>query len=211
MLLHYHQKTFEAAASGCIIKEVVCEQCQLRYYYQMTRLAVGSGIAPYGMGQVSAEANAEHEAKMRLRDALESDCEAVACPGCGRVQQQAIDYIRRYIHRHWYPNLRVLVWVLPLLGLFLTGLFLLVARREEPGHLAKHWSEYLLAMLCWIGLWFLLRASRHWLIARGDWLQRAIRFAPPALLPQSAASATAAPVAATSAAQEININHPRAE
>src|SRR5256885_9075302 len=115
MLLHYHQKTFRAAASGCIIKEVVCEQCQLRYYYQMTRFAVGSGIAPYGMGEVAAEANAQHQAQMCLRETLESDCEAVPCPGCGRVQQHAIDYIRRQL----YPNLGALVWLLPLVGVFL--------------------------------------------------------------------------------------------
>ena len=109
----YIGKTFISTTSGSIIKEVNCEKCRQRYFYEMTRTGEGSASAPYMLGQNHAAGSAEDLAKKRLIKKLETESDMVACPKCGHVQPSMVDSVRSRA----YYGLKLASIVIPVVGL----------------------------------------------------------------------------------------------
>jgi len=184
----YVGKTFNATATGTVIKEVNCEKCALRFYYELARVAAGEADAPYYMGQGSAEERAQRRAQQNLAGKLQVDCEVVPCPQCGHVQQAMV----RFLRGRMYRTLRVLTWVLPIAGLVLTWVMAAMAKFDRPRHFEEERVIYVLVAAGFVGLWFVLMSIKRWLLARGHWLRAAMSAAPPALLPEDRPNADGA-------------------
>jgi hypothetical protein len=180
--VHYSGKIFNATATGGVLKGIACERCGGGFFYQLVRAGVATDIAHYGLGQDSAAAQAQWRAEAALAAQLQVDCEAVPCPHCGHIQQAMIDSLRERMYR----PLLVLSWVLPFLGLFITGFVALVKWANEI-RAAQDYTLCMIAAAGWVGLLPLLLGIRRRLLARGKWLQLCVLKAPPALLPHGRA------------------------
>ena len=177
----YIGKTFISTRSGSIIKEVNCEKCRLRYFYEMTRTGEGSASAPYMLGQEHAAGSAEDLAKKRLIKKLETESDMVACPKCGHVQPYMVGSVRS--RAYW--GLKLASIVVPVVGLLyvLAGYILKDDRKNPPVEGAPNWL--LIAAVACVALFAVLSGVRQLLLSRGNWRTEAMKNAPPALLPQS--------------------------
>ncbi|MGN6369172.1 MAG: hypothetical protein ACTHN5_12995 [Phycisphaerae bacterium] len=99
--MYYHAKVFTMTFTGSRIKQVSCEKCTAEFFYELTRIGVGKGSAPYGIGQKSARQRAEKAAQKNLAQKLERDVELVPCPNCRWVNTAAIHSYRKTRHKAW--------------------------------------------------------------------------------------------------------------
>jgi hypothetical protein len=185
-MLLYVGKNFTSTASGSVIKEVNCEKCRGRYYYQLARAASASASAPYYIGQAWAQTRAKKGAARKLAIKLQRDSELVPCPDCHHVQDLMIRDQRRRMHR----GLRMMAWAMPGVGLLITGVIAMVAWSAHPRRFAdEDHNPYFIAaavsVAAWIGLMLLRRFLVMRLGTRGNehLLRVAMIGAPPALLP----------------------------
>jgi hypothetical protein len=93
-------KTFTAFVRASRIVAVTCEKCHARFFYELTRIGVGRGRAPYLIGQGSAADRAAASAQKDLAKRLEGEAELVPCPKCQWVNEDAIARYRRRKYRH---------------------------------------------------------------------------------------------------------------
>src|SRR2546421_10451405 len=104
MFVHVHVESFTEYASGAVIRPVQCEQCQANYFYELARVAKGTGSAVYGIGKEAARKRARQAAEKKLAKILDADREAVPCPECGWIQSDMVSDLRRHRHR-WMRHL----------------------------------------------------------------------------------------------------------
>ncbi|MDB5292003.1 MAG: hypothetical protein JWL69_3244 [Phycisphaerales bacterium] len=103
-------KVITASLAGRRIEPVTCEKCGMGFYYELTRVGVGKGSAPYFIGQKSASNRAAVAAEQELARRLDGEAELVPCPKCHWVNH---DLIERYRRRQYLgaPLLIVIVMV----------------------------------------------------------------------------------------------------
>ena len=181
----YFGKVYNATAAGGVIRCVACERCGRHFFYQLIRMGSGFAAASYNVGQESAEAQAQSRAEASVAAALQVGCEVVPCPYCGHIQQQMIDFLRSRTYR----ALVVLSWLLPCIGLFVTGFIALAKWANQPRR-EPDYSLCIIAAAGCLGLAPLLLGIRKWLLGRGTWLQKCINSAPLALIPEGVADET---------------------
>lgn len=92
-------KVFTATEAGQRLETVTCEKCRTVFHYELTRVGVGKGSAPYMLGQHSAADRAGSAAKRDLTKRLSEEAELVPCPKCHWVNQDLIDRYRRRQYR----------------------------------------------------------------------------------------------------------------
>jgi hypothetical protein len=90
LVIVFRGKTFTHTNSGSAPRAVICEQCNCKYFYQLTRTTRSSTNSPFRMLDERAQQVAEERAKESLKTALESDIDPVACPKCGWVQEDMV-------------------------------------------------------------------------------------------------------------------------
>src|SRR6266550_517808 len=132
----YFGKAYNATATGSVIKGVACERCGGHFFYELARVGAAIASAPYYLGQDSAAAQAQWRAEASLAAKLQVECELVPCPHCGHIQEQMIDFLRLRMYR----PLLVLSWVLPFIGLFITGFIALAKWANEPRGVNQDYS-----------------------------------------------------------------------
>jgi hypothetical protein len=120
-------KVFTATQTGQRLERVTCEKCGTVFHYELTRVGLGKGSAPYLIGQAAASQRAEAAAEKDLRKRLDEEAELVACPKCHWVNQELIDRYRRRQYRR-APLLIVVIFIAgfvaaPMLGAGLTEAF----------------------------------------------------------------------------------------
>jgi MFS family permease len=120
-------KIFTATEAGQRLEGVTCEKCGTAFHYELTRVGVGKGSAPYLLGQASAAGRAGSAATRDLAKRLSEEAELVPCPKCHWVNQDLVDRYRRRQYRR-APLLIVIVVVAgfvaaPILGAGLTEAF----------------------------------------------------------------------------------------
>jgi hypothetical protein len=91
----YVGKRFTSVATGRRIVEVDCETCQTKFYYELVRQGRGVGVAPYYIGQGSAQRRATEKAQLNLATRLKKESDLVACPQCQWVNESLIHGYRR--------------------------------------------------------------------------------------------------------------------
>ncbi len=92
-------KVFTATEAGQRLESITCEKCGTAFHYELTRVGVGKGSAPYLLGQNSAANRAESAAKRNLTERLDQEAELVPCPKCHWVNQDLVDRYRRRLYR----------------------------------------------------------------------------------------------------------------
>jgi hypothetical protein len=85
---------YEYAHSASIRKEVVCEHCECRYGYEMTRSARSTGNSILWLDNEGARERARTRAIRRVERSLEQSCDLVPCPDCGWYQRDMVGKIR---------------------------------------------------------------------------------------------------------------------
>src|SRR5436190_1562141 len=167
----YIGKSFMATEAGSVIKEVNCEKCRQRYFYEMKRSAEGSASAPYMLGQEHAAGSAQDLAKKRLIKKLETEEELVACPKCGHTQESMVKSVRNRAYR----PLKIASVVIPLVGLgyVAAGYTLKDDRRNPPKESDPNWL--LIAAIGCVVLFAVLTLVRQMLLSRGNWRQDALK------------------------------------
>src|SRR5262245_32270854 len=108
----YVSKVFTASATGRRLKEVTCEKCGKHFYYELSRVGVGSSSAPYLIGQGLAQRSSENRATRNLEKRLLKDEETVPCPACQWINESAIRSYRKTRQGGW----TVLAAVVAVLG-----------------------------------------------------------------------------------------------
>jgi len=98
MFIHV-SKVFTGSAAGQRLQSVICEKCGTGFYYQLSRVGIGKGEAPYFLGQSAAAERAQTNAQKDLVRRLELESELVPCPKCQWVNQDLIERYRRRKHR----------------------------------------------------------------------------------------------------------------
>lgn len=97
--------------SGSTHKVVVCERCQTRFEYEMSRTATEKGFASAEELGLSAEA--------KLQRMLEEGCDPHPCPGCGYYQRAMARRLKRAATGH------IPYWIVGLV--LLSGAFFFLA------------------------------------------------------------------------------------
>src|SRR2546423_1606461 len=152
----YVGKEFTSTAGGSVIKDVSCEQCGHRYFYQLSRIGTGSASAPYFLGQASAAQHARQSATASLEAKLQLECDLVPCPHCGHIQQQMILLLRRRSYR----GLIMLSWVISGMGLLMTGILALAQWNSHPRRFEVEYVAYVVAAAALLGFFALLIVLR---------------------------------------------------
>lgn len=98
MVLYYQQR-FESVQAGSRVIGVKCDHCGFDYYYELSRLGTGVGIAVYGLGQSSAETQSHEAAHKQLQEQLSSEAELVPCPKCHWINEELVRGYRRGQYR----------------------------------------------------------------------------------------------------------------
>lgn len=78
--------TAQKSAKGTITKRVSCESCGCSYQYEMTRIVFAKCSNELAT-QNEVDAEAQHDAEVKLNIKLTDDCDVVACPSCGAITQ----------------------------------------------------------------------------------------------------------------------------
>jgi hypothetical protein len=127
MFVHYSGKTFTATRTGTRIVPVICEKCRTSFYYELARVGVGKGSAPYHLGQKSAADRAARAAERDLARRLERDVDLVACPKCKWVNEELVRRYRARMYRRapWLIVCLVVggLVIAPLMGALVAALF----------------------------------------------------------------------------------------
>jgi hypothetical protein len=188
----YVSKSFTATVNGSVVKEVDCEKCHGRFYFQLARAASDSASAPYYIGQEWAKLRAQRGAARKLAKLLSTDSELVPCPHCAHMQE----FMLRNHRRRMYRGLWLLGCLIPAAGLPLIGFIAFLewsshkTRVEEENH-----DTYFISPAICVAAAILLLLLRRFLAMRlgqkgnEQLLKGAMLGAPPPLLPEQHAAA----------------------
>jgi hypothetical protein len=97
----YFGKHFTQSAAGQRLARVECDRCGTEYFYQLSRVGTGVGVAPYYLGQGRAARLAELRAAKDLERALDRGRELVPCPKCSWINEDLVHGYRRTRYRLW--------------------------------------------------------------------------------------------------------------
>jgi hypothetical protein len=157
----YIGKEMTATLAGRRIVPVTCQKCATSFHYELTRLGIGKGSAPYFLGQKAATNHATAGAERELGNRLEREAELVPCPKCHWVNQELID---RYRGRQ-YRGAKLLI-VIIMVGGLIAGPCLAAALTEKFGYQSR--TPAVMALVLWLvcflsPIWVLLirRQLRH--------------------------------------------------
>jgi hypothetical protein len=94
---------YTAEAGGTVWKVVVCEHCGQMFAYQMERLGTGEGQSLFFLNNQGAQERARKAAHQNLLQKLETEFDAVPCPGCDKYQKFMFGQIcwERWVPRAW--------------------------------------------------------------------------------------------------------------
>ncbi|MEW5742005.1 MAG: hypothetical protein AB1938_24030 [Myxococcota bacterium] len=81
---------YSATATGAVWRPVTCEHCGAGFAYLMKRVGVGAASSLLWLRNGAAAAAARDMAQESLAAQLESDWDAVPCPGCGALQSSML-------------------------------------------------------------------------------------------------------------------------
>jgi hypothetical protein len=157
----YVGKEITATVAGRRIETVRCEKCGTVFYYELTRVGLGKGSAPYFIGHNSASNRAAAAAKRDLSHRLDHEAELVPCPKCHWVND---DLVRRY-RRRQYRRAPLLIVIIVIAG-FVAAPLVAAGLTETLGYNSHVPSAVMLAVLvtCLLSpVWVLLirRSLRH--------------------------------------------------
>jgi hypothetical protein len=91
----YFGKQFNDTRTGHRLAQVECKRCGCQYFYQLTRIGMGTGTAPYFLGQGRAQRAALTRASRDLERRLERETELVPCPKCSWINEHLVDGYRK--------------------------------------------------------------------------------------------------------------------
>ena len=134
----YFSKEFSATAAGSTLRAVICEKCGGDYFYELSRVGVGSGTSPYYLNDSGAQARADRRAQQKLDAALRASADPVPCPHCGWLQEQMV----REVRRRWLKGVRK--WAA--IALF-AGLIVLLVVFQVVVAYANHLEQYRVVLL----------------------------------------------------------------
>lgn len=103
-MIPYFASRYECSQSGTRIVGVDCEQCRCRYFYELTRIGIGSATAPYGLWSGYAEISSKEQSAQELQARLIEEAELVPCPRCQWINEALVEGYRLSRYR----------WALPL-------------------------------------------------------------------------------------------------
>ena len=86
----YFSRQFASSQTGTRLAGVECDQCGCRYFYELTRLGIGSVSTPYGMMAMSAEESAKLQSASELLLRLAEEAELVPCPECHWINSELV-------------------------------------------------------------------------------------------------------------------------
>src|ERR1700754_4599988 len=95
----YVGRTYTSTLTGRRLMEVRCEKCSANYYYEMLRVATGSGSSPYMLNNAGAANRAASGARKNLDALLARGTDPVPCPHCGWFQAEMVRDARQRRHR----------------------------------------------------------------------------------------------------------------
>lgn len=98
MVIHW-EKNIVSERIGGRIARVECSHCGCEYFYELTRVGVGSATAYYGIGVAGASASAESQSKRNLGERLADEAELVPCPKCNWINDKLVAGFRRSQYR----------------------------------------------------------------------------------------------------------------
>lgn len=132
--------------SGCRTKSIVCEECGQAYTYELQRTTVGSDDSLISWNEASAFRKAEVNARKKLDDLLESECDPVECPQCGWVQSDMVEAVRRrsYLGLKGFVDLG---WLIGLGGLLLAVVLPLLVHFAAPPDKPRAWDGSLVIVI----------------------------------------------------------------
>lgn len=111
-MIPYFSRQVASSHTGTRMTRVECEQCGCRYYYELTRIGVGSVSTPYGLMGAAAEESAKQQSSTELVERLADEAELVPCPQCHWINSELVSGYRLSRYR----------WVAPLaLGIAFFG------------------------------------------------------------------------------------------
>jgi hypothetical protein len=158
MVFHYHAKVINAERVGKRLVRVACTRCGCEYYYNFTRIGVGSAQAPYGLGVDRATRTANHRAQKDLERRLALEAELVPCPKCNWINDELVAGFRRGSYR----NLGDKAGLIAAVGVII-GVVLGVAFAFNPAAVLTYAFVLPAGLLLFAGGLFLLRS---WLRSR---------------------------------------------
>jgi hypothetical protein len=86
---------YTSTVEGSIVKTVVCERCQKKYGYKLTRRVTCKATSILMLENRAAAARATKNAEEGARKSLREQCDPVPCPQCGWYQKEMIPQARR--------------------------------------------------------------------------------------------------------------------
>jgi hypothetical protein len=100
-MIVYVGRNFTSRVTQFRLVPVICEKCQTEYSYLLARFGVGTGTAPYMIGQDAARQRAQNAAMKQALQRVQNEAELVPCPKCNWVSQPLIAAVRKRAHRGW--------------------------------------------------------------------------------------------------------------
>jgi hypothetical protein len=90
MHFFYSQEKFRAERVGRRVARVECAKCGCEYFYELTRIGSGYGVAPYGLGVEDAKRSANENSRNDLDQRLTCEAELVPCPKCNWINDELV-------------------------------------------------------------------------------------------------------------------------
>jgi hypothetical protein len=97
----YFGKTFRATSTELQTRQVICDNCDCEYYFELARVGQGSGTAHYLIGMRKAAQASEDKAERAAKERMEIESELVPCPKCGWVNEDLIRGYRKSRYGFW--------------------------------------------------------------------------------------------------------------
>jgi hypothetical protein len=109
----YFGRKYTSQAQGKRVVEVVCEKCGTEFHFELARIGVGVGNAPYFLFPGAAKRRAMAAAQKNLANKLEKEREMVPCPHCHWINEELVENYRlQKYFKGWGLQLAVVMTVL---------------------------------------------------------------------------------------------------
>jgi hypothetical protein len=167
----YVARSYTTTVVGRRWEQVACEKCQTTFHYELVRVGVGSGSAPYFIGQDSARDRSAGAAHKDVNKKLEREAELVPCPKCHRVNQSLIRRYRRGIRRYRRGILRVWPWASLLLWIIDGAIIFGIwddARMDWSQLTPAQWQTVWITIAACLAIPLISFAARAWRRTRGE-------------------------------------------
>jgi DNA-directed RNA polymerase subunit RPC12/RpoP len=162
-------KDFSEVRSGSATKEVLCEKCGNRFFYEMTKTVTGVGSSPYFLIDGTAKRVAARRAESQLQYALAHDIRIVPCPHCGWYQSEMV---RRVLNAR-YTWMSTLAWIGLVAGTFImTMLYAEFSNHWKKSHFDEKWwlvGMEVCIILAWRGMILARRRRLRKIDLNCDW------------------------------------------